>query len=179
MNYYQLEEDMSLDNRWLLGDINIANNWLLSRPGEIGSDAYTDLEVKLRSPGKALDFTMTILFKVPVISAPMVESLHDFKDDIQTIPITVPGTPGVFYVLIIKEAIDCLDEERSTFQKFEEEDERAGEYEAVYELKVKADKINRDIFRLAKYDHVVIVSEKWKKKMSSKKLKGLKFLPVS
>jgi hypothetical protein len=77
----------------------------------------------------------------------------------------------------------CLDEKRSIFQKFETNDEirpdLAGDYKAVNPLFIDPDKVNRSIFRLDKYDIVIIVSEHVKNKLEKVELSGLKFNLIS
>lgn len=184
MKYYRLNNDFKFPGRWVLGDINIRDNWLFSSPVSVNLRSYRKLKVELYRPGIAMDYSSTALYGVSIISTAMTECLSDFMDDIQLIPIMVPGTPaGAYNVLIINNAIDCVDEKRSTFDKFQPGNkirpDKVGEYNLIYKLKIDTGKVDRHIFLLDKYDVFMIVSEKVKKALTKKKLTGLDFELVS
>ncbi|WP_447971890.1 imm11 family protein [Nitrospira sp. M1] len=66
--------------------------------------------------------------------------------------------------MVIKKSVDCVDENKSEFQKFEQNDpvrpDKAGEYRAFMKLRLDANKIvDVAIFRLAKFETAIIINE--------------------
>ena len=133
--------------------------------------------------GIELDYTETDAYSVPIVSKRLANLLSDYSDDIQLIPATVEGIKKDYHILNVKYKIECLDEKRSQFQKFEKDNEirpdLEGHYEAVHLLLIDPCKVYRNIFRIDKYDIVIIVSELVKNRLEKAKLSGLKFKLVS
>lgn len=146
-------------------------------------EQYKDLEVEIDQEGRSMDLTLTDGRLTPIVSERFVQCLSEFMDDVQLFPAKVPGTTEKYYILVIKNAIDCVDEEKSDFEKFEPGNkirpDLAGEYRAMRVIKVDPPRIDRHIFRIAKYEVAAIVSGKVKDRLESAQLRGVKFKPVS
>jgi len=183
MNYYRLHDDITKVNRWYLGDINYEDIWdFTSGRADLSGD-FPAIRVRLDKQGIELDYTETDADEVPIVSKRLADQLSNFLEDIQLIPIKVESTETNYFILNVKYKVGCLDEKRSIFQKFETNDEirpdLAGDYKAVNPLFIDPDKVNRNIFRLDKYDIVIIVSEHVKNKLEKVELSGLKFNLIS
>jgi hypothetical protein len=189
MEYYRLTDDLGIKRRWYLGDLNvdIEDVWNLRKGRNVNLLIYKDLKIEIDQKGTPLDYTCSNADNIPVISDLFVECLYEFMHEIDLIPVAVQNLStnlsNRFYVMVVKNLIDCVDESRSDFRKFEIDDDvrpdLAGEYRSINILKVDKSKISKNIFRLAKYDLVTIVSEKLKKNLEEAKLYGLKFKLVS
>ncbi len=185
MEYFRLLSDLSFDERWYLGDINlgIKEVWKFRGGDIIDLPKYEDLSLEIDQSGIPLDFTETDADNVPIISLDFAECLVDFLNEIQLIPVKIPKESKQYFILVIKNAIDCLDEKESEFLKFEKVNDirpdLAGNYQVINNLKIDKSKITKNIFRLAKYDIVIIVNEKIKQILEDAKLTGLVFKLVS
>lgn len=180
MKYFRLLEDMSLMDRWYLGKIQAINNWTLY------SDQLPELlSISLVKDGSEIDFTYTETYVVPIVSSKLRMLLAEVKN-IRFVPVQPLGKECNFeyFVMIVDEIIDCIDEEKSHFEKFQNDDpirpDMAGQYSAFFDMKIDEKKTNRlDIFRIKNFDMAIIVSENVVNVLNSKELIGLKFKPVN
>lgn len=184
MNYYSISDDNYYPNRWFLGDINVEDNWIFTYGKPIMDlDKYGELIVEIDKAGVELDFTKTDAFSVPIISEALADQLLEYGSFIQLIPISIMKSYNKYYVLVIKNRVDCIDELNSDFEKFEDGNEirpdKTGEFEIINKLKIDKTKVDKPIFRLAKYDIEIIIDETIKRKLVAANLKGLKFKLVS
>ena len=179
MDYYTLTDDINFKDRWYLGDINIEDNWLFSYGKPLNTADFNNLRVEIDKRGKELDFTTTDGYEVPIISETFADQLVEFGEFIQLIPVSIPQTKLKYYILVLKCSIDCVDEGKSDFQKFEEGNDirpdKAGEYKAINILKLDASRINAPIFRISKYDIEMVVSEEIKLKLEQSNMTGCRF----
>jgi len=179
MNYYRLSDDINYPNRWYLGEINIDDNWILTLGKPVDGINNKNLSVEIYKEGATLDYSVTEGYGVPIISEAFAECLNEFKNEVQIIPVSIAKIAKPYYILVITNIIDCVDEKKSDFKKFTSDNDirpdRAGDYEAINILKIDNSKIQKDVFRLAKYNIVTIVSEKFKTKLENRKLNGLTF----
>lgn len=183
MDYYRIVDDIRYPGRWYLGDINVPDPWNLRMGKVLDREQYKDLQVEFDQEGRSMDLTLTDGRLVPVVSEHFVQCLGEFMDEVQLFPVKVPGTTEKYYILVIKNALDCVDEERSDFEKFEPGNDirpdLAGEYSGIRVLKVDPSRIDRHIFRIAKYEVAAIVSSEVKDKLEKAQLRGIKFRSVS
>lgn len=181
MKYYELNDDINFPNRWYLGDILDVDNWTLSTEAPAG---FAYLTVELERDGQEIDFTLTEAYSVPIISAKVRAELNDIAG-IEFIPVVVLNKQcnDDYFALIISQKIECIDEENSEFQKFEENDpvrpDKAGDYRAFMKLRLDKNKIvDTDLFRLKKFEIAVIASEKIKDRFETIGTTGIVFKPV-
>jgi hypothetical protein len=86
--------------------------------------------------------------------------------------------------MIIKRELECVDEQRSDFDVWEENGEirpdKAGQVKTFYKLIVDPRLIQEeDIFRVKNYNVAVIISERLKREFEANDVKGPKYQPVS
>jgi hypothetical protein len=184
MDYYRLINDMSFPNRWFLGDIsNVKDDWAFMAGKPVNEKKFNDLTVKIDKKGASMDFTETSAFIAPVVSEKFAACLADYKDEVQLIPVKVPGMKEQYFIMVIKNKIDCVDESRSIFSKFEKDDEvrpdLAGEYREIGILKINTTVVDKAIFRLDKFNVYIIINGDLKRKLEKAKLTGVKFSPVT
>lgn len=176
MKYYRLQDDTEYPERWYLGDVKSVDNWLLaSEKPEAGSNR---LDIEVFQPGVSLDFTLSEVYGVPIVSKKIKEALQSIIGvDFQPVSILSDNHNEEYFVMIIREIIDCVDERRSEFQKFELNDpvrpDKAGDYRGFMSLFIKPDLVRgKDIFRIAKFETAIVVSEAVKVRLENIQASG-------
>ena len=182
--YYRILDDIRFHQRWQL-DAPISEVCDVD-PSDFTSGrlfTHNTLLTVLADDGIPLDFTLAEL-DVPIVTARLgivIEKLA--KDDVQLIPVEIAGVEGEFAVLNTLCTIDCLNEERSKFTKWQIEDgrpEKIGEYRMVAKLVVDTNRIGSShIFRVRGWDVPLIVSETIRQTIIEGGFKGALFQPVS
>ena len=179
MHYYKLYSRISYPDRWFVGDINVDDNWAFTNGVELDIQNYNDLRVEIDQDGVELDFTETDAYAVPIVSESFAECIYEYINEIQLIPISIPNTVRNYFVLVVKNKLECVDEKRSDFLIYEEGNEirpdKVGDYEAINVLRIDTDKANKSIFRISRYEVLLIINEDIKKKLERAGLIGLKF----
>ena len=186
MKYYKIIDDLYFPNKWRLGEVNFKQDgefWKYVRAGEILELPDYSLEISLRSKGIPTNFSMAD-FELFIVDE-KIKQIIDSKDG-QFVEIKIKSiqTSFNYFILVIKNEIDCVNEDESIFDKWEENDpirpDKAGQYKTFYKLKIDENKIQDcDIFRLKRYNSITIVSEKLKEKLTENNVSGLKFELVS
>jgi hypothetical protein len=185
-NFYRLQDELNKpEGRWFLGSINFEGEWDFWRyvsAGEVDISSK-ELFVNIRDMGIPLDFTMAD-FELLIVNS-KVANLVD-KEEVQLIPLKVDGfkSEEVYYLMIVKNEFDCVDEEKSSFDKWEPNNsirpDKAGQYKTFYKLVVKPESVTgKNIFRIKDYNGIIIISEDLKKKFEKGKVIGVKYKQVS
>lgn len=191
MKYYLLRDDLEFASRWFLGDIHNVDNWGFSDPTPYFMEpAIYTLDVYRK--GTTMDFTATEAFGVPVLSRKAKDALSGLPEVEEPYyhtvlePVNIEGmlVDQDYFVMIIETQVDCVDEVRSEFQKYEINDpvrpDRAGEYRSFFNLVVDPSKIgDRHIFRLKKHLGSIIVSEEVKRRFEDAGVTGAVFESVN
>jgi hypothetical protein len=190
MKYYRLMDELNkIKDRWFLKSLNVVDEnkisvWKFLSPAPVNLPDTAKLKISVREIGKALDFTFAD-FEVLIVNEKVAFFLSDVE--CQLLPVEVGGVKNEhsYFVVVILNSVDCLDESRSVFEKWQSDDpirpDLAGDYKGIYKLFVDPNKINPNntIFRLGKSDNVIIVSEKLKKQFESNGITGVKFKEVT
>jgi hypothetical protein len=188
MKYYLMREDTNIPNRWYLGDIKHCDNWLFTDPPVEYMEPCT-YEIEMQSNGVDLDFSLAGYASVPILSHKAKDSLigiFDFDEPFRHVvlePAKIAGRQERFYVMIVETQLDCVDETRSTFEKYELDDpvrpDRAGEYRIFLNLVIDPTKTNgKNIFRIKKHLGALVVSEQVKSRMEQAGVTGVIFESV-
>ncbi|MCW9715921.1 Imm43 family immunity protein [Avibacterium sp. 21-594] len=179
MKYYRLLDDIDYPNRWYLGGIHSIDNWKL-----INAEIHeTNLIIRLIQDGEELDYTTMVPFNVPIVSEDF-KVLIENTNGLSFIPVKIENKKTIkkYFAMVIHNEIDCVDENRSEFTKFEKDDpirpDLAGEYDSFYKLKLDYSKINKALFRLGKFSVAIIISESIKKEIIKNALTGAEFKEV-
>jgi hypothetical protein len=179
VKYYRLVDDVSLKGRWHLGELV----GQLGVPIELDEGKPVDLG-PLRSQvvhtGFAPDFCLTS-FNAPVASSRLALAMASVAgNDLQLLPLHVDNAPSL-WALNSSRTIDCLDENRSTFQKWNVEDQRAdllGQYRSVSKPRLDGQRIpvDSDIFRIARWTTGLVVSSRMRGEMERCGCTGAEFI---
>jgi hypothetical protein len=176
MKYFDLNDDIYFPNRWYLGDFSGVDNWKLAKsvPDKIDS-----LTLEMEQEGEEMDFTFTEAYRVPVVSSKIKLLLRDIKE-VYFVPVTVNGKHCVseYFAMIVPETVDCVDEKRSEFQKFQDDDpvrpDKSGEYRGFTRLRLDEKRtLGKDVFRLKNYDIAIVISEKVKDRLMAANVTGI------
>ena len=184
--YYDLKDHVNKRGRWFLASpISIATG------EEIDPRIFTEANIiaktesmylPLRRPGTPLDITFAD-FDMIVVTASVALVLETAThDEIQSFPISVEQQAEEYRILNIKNAVECIDKERSLIQWWGEADgrpEKVGMPEMIVELKIDPEKAaNHKIFRVATWKIAPIVSHEIKTLLEKMKVTGVRFEPV-
>ncbi len=183
MKYYRLQDDINFKNRWYLGDVSGLS---LKFKGE-NSLSFEDARIEVYEEGEPMDFTIVEGNGPPVVSKVLKEVLVQNCQGISFIPVTIISESNLnseYFILVIEEEVDCVDESLSDYQKFEINDpvrpDKAGDYRAFFKLIVDESTLNdKQMFRLMKFNIAIIVNEELKEVLESGKYAGLHFALVS
>ncbi len=179
MTYYRMKSTYGYPDAWYLGDINTKNNWIFTKGVELDLSQFSNLTIEIDQEGIELDYTTTDAYGVPIVSKEMAECLFGYMNDIQLIPVSVPNARNDYFILVAKNKPDCVDRERAEFTLFEEGNDirpdRVGDFEMIDVLRLDKSKIDKDIFRIAGFTVLLIVSEKVKLELEKKELTALTF----
>ncbi len=185
MRYFDLCDDMSTRqrHRWHVGEIvlpdgtepRLSAGMLLEDTRPLRADVY--------HVGHVLDFCHTT-FGVPIATQELADAIKSIvKSDVQCIPITISGQVGRI-VLNALRLIRCIDEQRSEFQKFTQDDpvrpDLAGHYRSVPKIVLQRSAIPADaqFFRIEYWEVVLVVSESVKTAMERVGCNGAKFIEL-
>ncbi|HYO69394.1 MAG TPA: DUF1629 domain-containing protein [Archangium sp.] len=186
MRYFDLIHDVSLPGRWDLDNPTDPRGqevdpWQFTegRPVEVAER----LTIPVSAEGRPLDFSWAG-FSIPIVSARAASIFTTLAPrDVQFLPVTVPGHPEPFYLLVCTRVVKCIDDERSTEVRYwKPEDgrpERVGHYRSVYRLRIDPAKVGEArIFRTWGWLEALIVSEDIKEALERLGAVGPKFKEV-
>lgn len=183
MRYFRILDDINFTNRWYLGDVSHDDNWIFTNGKPVSKD-WDKLSLEVYQDGDEMDFTLTEGYLVPIVSENFKKKVTDVKG-IEFFPVSIhkKQIKNKYYVMVVTQTADAVDESKSEFEKFEKDDavrpDKAGEYRAFVKLVIDPPKAKgREIFRLKKFDIAIIVSEHLKKKITDDRLSGATFEEV-
>jgi len=184
MNYFELNDDISLPNRWWLGKVIQIDGEIFVKPSFIPlNDERRDqvYNVELKVNGVNTDYTTTNFRSVPVGSFRVVKALSGF-DGFTAFPARIVNfdQKTSFHILHFWDVLDCFDEARSAFEIIPLNDpirpDLAGNYRSVTKLKIDPSKaVGKHIFRIARLEGRIIVSEDVKKRFEDFGITGAVF----
>ena len=175
-------------DRWFLKSLNVVDEnkisvWKFISPAKVELPDMKKLRISIREEGRPLDFTFAD-FEVLIINEKVAYFLND--DECQLIPVEIEGFKSThsYFVAVLLKSVDCVDESRSAFEKWQIDDpirpDLAGEYKSIYNLFVSPSRISGNtIFRLGKSENTIIVNENLKKQFEKNAVSGVRFKDVT
>jgi hypothetical protein len=126
---------------------------------------YTDTSpavVPVAKPGPPLQFNFAA-FDMPVVSTAVAEVVSKLaRQDIELFPVAVPQARESYHILNALCRIDCLDEARSEFTRWQKDDHRndlIGKYRMISTIRIDVSRTTgHPIFRLADWPIALLVS---------------------
>lgn len=192
MKYHVLFIDLEDSDAWVLGDIlrsdlSPGENWRFVQPPMIPLDsplrvsAADPYKVELENAGLPVDYTIAGYANVPIASlkvARCLKGVHGFT----AFPVEITGFAGgeLYHILHFWDVVDCFDEVKSKFEIIQRDDpvrpDLAGNYRSVTRLVIDAAKAEgKHLFRLARLENYVIVSEEVRRRFESSGVTGAIF----
>ena len=116
-----------------------------------------------RQPGREVAFHLAA-FDMPVVSVEVAAIISRISpSDVELFPVHFPGAKHSYAILNAICRLDCLDESRSEFTRWKEEDgrpDRLGQYHVISTIRVNTVKTGgHHIFRLADWPLALLVSD--------------------
>ena len=124
-------------------------------------------------------------FDYPVVEASLAAAIKELDSEVQLVPLSIAGRSGTHVILNALRSLECIDEEASEFDRFTVTGSRpdlAGHYKVFYRLRLHPTVVpeNAHIFRVARYEIAMIVSQTMKELLTEKGGDdGIKFIPVT
>jgi hypothetical protein len=180
MKYFRLMDALDFPNRWFLGPFQLDTPfsiWDFITTGPL-TNTYAGLSTEIQSGSIVLDFTFAE-FGIPVLNDRAASFIPIAER--QLIELKVGKFPN-FNVLILLHELDCLDESKSDFTKFDENYRRpelAGQYQAIYSVVLDKRKCSgHSIFRIKGYRPYIIVNEEIRGAFIANHIKGVLFQEI-
>lgn len=199
MKYFLLQDGMWLPNeadRWKLDKLPFeieSKLWLFEQNISAGrsSGLNSPIDITVAIPGKPKDFNFVMGSKEPpVVSARFKEVVlnaaeAEISQSVHFHPVTIndPAVEDDFYLLLIPGRCNAVDEEKSEFMKFTENDpvrpDLAGRYDTFTNLIVNPKKATHCIFRLENAERRIIINEPFRALLLENNLTGININPVN
>ncbi|RFZ84317.1 hypothetical protein DYU05_01440 [Mucilaginibacter terrenus] len=166
-----------------MGNINFDGEWEFWKyvsPGRVDIP-QKELFITTRKKGIPLDFTIAD-FELLIVNDKVKDLISE--EEVQFIPVKLEAQPDVklnYSLMVINNEIECVDENKSVFMKWEKDDlvrpDLAGEYEFFEKLVLDPDNIPQQahIFRLKNYHISIVISEKLKLLFEESNVSGIKY----
>lgn len=185
MRYFELIEDVERDGRWFLGAMTVDGESIDARVFTYARPYNREgrLRCSVERSGERLDFTYGS-FRSPIVTPRLMSELSDLaSDNVQFLPIAIDGA-GDYYVANVVRGVDCVDEARSRFTKFDATSarpDRVGEYEIITKLVI--DRLRAahggNIFGIKRWHPALVVSEPIVDLFVRNEWTGVRIEPVS
>jgi hypothetical protein len=188
VRYFDLFDDVSIPERWELGDPvdqsgqEVSNPWMFRKGVPVHVDGR--LKVLIDRQGKPLDFSLAGVGVTPVVHAKVAMLLAELApNDVQIVPVVVEGHPEEYFILNVTRIVKCIDDEASEeVQYWKPEDgrpEKTGQYRAVHGMRIDPMQVGEaKVFRPWGWLVVLLVSEEIKEALERIGATGLKFKEV-
>jgi hypothetical protein len=186
--YFELIEDMSSPERWVLG------NTLDAQGKEVEERLYLNeeptrfdghLRVPLLHPGSPLDFSCSDSGDFPVVTEKVASTLAELApDDVQLYPVQVDSRPEPYFLINVARLVKCIDEAACAEVRYWKPDDgrpdKLGQYRAVYGMRIDPSKVgDAKVFRPWGHPGTLLVAEDVKEALERTGASGLEFREVT
>jgi hypothetical protein len=186
--YFELNEDMSSPERWVLHDTLDAHGKKVGARLYL-NDAPTRFDGRLRvpilHPGNPLDFSLADAGDFPVVTEKVASTLAELAPgDVQLYPAEVDSRPEPYFLVNVARLVKCIDDETSEEVLYwKPEDNRPdliGQYRSVGGMRIDPSKVgDAKVFRPWGYPPALLVAEDVKEALEHTGATGLKFTEVT
>jgi hypothetical protein len=186
--YFELVDDMSSPERWLLGRaLDAQGNKVEARLFLNAEPTHFDgrLRVPISHPGTPLDFSLADPDGFPVVTAKVASALAEWApDDVQLYPAEVESRPEPYFLVNAPRVVKCIDDEKCEEVLYwlpeDERPEDVGQYRAVYGMRIDPSLVGEaKVFRPWGYTVALLVSEDVKEALERTGATGLDFREVT
>ncbi|MCY1076803.1 imm11 family protein [Archangium lansingense] len=186
--YFELIDDMSSPERWLLRDpLDEQGKEVRTRQFMSGEPTRYDsrLRVPVYHPGTSLDFTRVDTGAIPVVTEKVVRVLTELAPgDVQLFPVEVESRPEPYFLVNVTRLIKCIDdaacEEVLYWQPEDGRPDKVGQYRDVYGMRIDPSKVaDARVFRPWGWRVALIVANDVKEALERTGATGLDFREVT
>jgi hypothetical protein len=186
--YFELTEDMTSPERWVLGDT------LDAQGKKVGARLYlneepTRLDGRLRVPilhvGSPLDFSFADTGDFPVVTANVASTLAELAPgDVQLYPAEVDTRPEPYFLVNVARLVRCIDDAACAEVRYWKPEhgrpDKVGQYRAVYGMRIAPAQVgDAKVFRPWGYPGTLLVAEDVKDALERIGASGLEFREVT
>ncbi len=163
---YDVRSDLvTFPDQWFLGEPRtVAGNEIDARGFTDGTPYGGPLPaiVPVQKSGREVEFHLAA-FEMPVVSATIANAICRLAPgDVQCFPVEVPGATGSYQILNAVCTLDCLDEDRSEFTRWQPGDHRSdlvGQYRMISTIRIDPAKTSdHHVFRIKNWTVALLVS---------------------
>lgn len=180
MKYFKLIENLSKNPNSL--DFDFIMNYddfeiqKISYDPNIIFENEIEIEVDLDCGKKELDYNLSNQ-GIEIVSEKLKSLFNENEAEFFKVKILNYKTKLNYYLLKIKNFYDCVDESKSEFEYYPQENEsRKNEYKSLNRFYLDSTKVGKSrIFRLQKYFPEIIITEDLKKIFEENKITGLEY----
>ncbi|MGZ3460873.1 MAG: imm11 family protein [Archangium sp.] len=186
--YFELNEDMSSPERWLLRDpIDEQGKPVRARQFMSGEPTRFDgrLRVPVYHPGTSLDFTCVDTGGFPVVTEKVARVLAELAPgDVQLFPVEVESRPEPYFLVNVARRVKCIDDEACAEVRYwtseDHRPDKVGQYRAVYGMRIDPSKVgDAKVFRPWGYRGAILVAEDVKEALERTGATGIRFTEVT
>jgi hypothetical protein len=189
MKYFELMDDVYVPKRWHLGGLlGDCYGWEFVLPPRIPLDSplrSRSYEAELQVEGVPIDYTTTSATSIPILSNRAMKQIEGMAQ-FDVFPISIQGweQKNTHHMVHVWDMVDCFDEERSEFKIIQKDDkvrpDLAGDYTSVTKLIIDPKRTEgKHIFRIARLELRLIVSEEIKRRFEAAGVTGTSFRCVT
>lgn len=183
--YQLLPDHIQYPDQWFLDDPFTADGREIdSREFTAGRPYCGPLPTmaSIGNPGRELAFNLGA-FDMPIVSAVVANIVWLIAPlDVQCFSINIPGARGSYQILNAVCSLDCLDEERSEFIRWQEGDgrpDRTGQYHSIPTIRIDPIRTHdHHVFRILNWPIALLVSGTIKDALADIPNLGVVFDPV-
>ena len=164
--YQLLPDHIQYPDQWFLDDPLTADGREID-PREfvdgVSYDGPAPAVASIGNAGRELAFNLGA-FDMPVVSAVVADIVWRIAPlDVQCFTIDIPGAVGSYQILNAVCSLDCLDEERSEFTRWQAGDHRSdliGQYRMISTIRIDPLRTHdHHVFRIRNFTIALLVSE--------------------
>lgn len=181
--YFKIEDDLGIDNRWMLGNLNLPESYAWDDIESKSLINTVDWSIEILVPGNPLDVTI-IDFGLIMANNRFLQLLPSEEIEYKQIKIKNYKGKDPYYLVGVKNAIECVDKKKSKYKVWKKNNnirpDLAGMYEYFTDLRIDSTKAGSySIFIVKGYEVAKIVSEEVINQYNMHKLTGINFTGVS
>ncbi len=186
MRFFEVQSELTLfHDQWFLrrprsktGELLYPDEFIMGLPYA----GPTPVTLEIGQNGKEVQFHLAA-FGMPVVSRKIANVIREIAPgDAEFFPVEIVGAESDYEIMNVTSLLDCLDETRSEFSTWQEEDGRpdlVGQYKMISSARIDATRAaGHHIFRLSKFHVTLFVSDQIRLELEDRPHLGVAFDPA-